>query len=81
MHAPHFLSTGSSLLINRECFMSYIKPPRQEQGAGISTRGRCFMIPTLTLCSLDRLFGMVDVYNYIIRVVINIFTFIYLCKM
>ena len=35
------------------------------------------MIPTLTLCSLDRLRGMVDVYNYIIRVV-NILTFIYL---
>ena len=35
------------------------------------------MIPTLTLCSLDRFCGMVDVYNYIIRVV-NILTFIYL---
>ena len=36
------------------------------------------MIPTLTLCSLDRLHGMVDVYNYIIRVhVVNILTSIY----
>ena len=34
------------------------------------------MIPTLTLCSLDRFRGMVDVYNYIIRVV-NILAFIY----
>ena len=34
------------------------------------------MIPTLTLCYLDHLCGMVDVYNYIIRVV-NILTFIY----
>ena len=34
------------------------------------------MILTLTLSSLDRLCGMVDVYNYIIRVV-NILTFIY----
>ena len=35
------------------------------------------MIPTLTLCSLDRFCGMADAYNYIIRVV-NILTFIYL---
>ena len=35
------------------------------------------MIPTLILCSLDRLRGIVDVYNYIIRAV-NILTFIYL---
>ena len=35
------------------------------------------MIPTLTLCSLDRFRGMVDAYNYIIREV-NILTFIYL---
>ena len=35
------------------------------------------MNPTLTLCTLDRLCGMVDVYNYIIRVV-NILTFNYL---
>ena len=35
------------------------------------------MIPTLTLCSLDYLRGMVDVYIYIIRAV-NILTFIYL---
>ena len=35
------------------------------------------MIPALTLCSLDRLGGMVDVYNYIMRVV-NILTFVYL---
>ena len=28
------------------------------------------MIPTLSLCSLDRLCRMVDVYNYIIRVVL-----------
>ena len=34
------------------------------------------MIPTLTLCSLDRLCGMIDVYNYIIRLV-NILAFIY----
>ena len=34
------------------------------------------MIPTLTLCSLDRVRGMVDVYNYIIRVV-NILKFIH----
>ena len=34
------------------------------------------MIPTLTLCSLYRFCGMVDEYNYIIRVV-NILTFIY----
>ena len=34
------------------------------------------MIPTFTICSLDRFCGMVDVYNYIIRVV-NILTFIY----
>ena len=34
-------------------------------------------IPALTLCSLDRFCRMVDVYNYIIRVV-NILTFIYL---
>ena len=33
------------------------------------------MIPTHTLCSLDRFRGMVDVYNYTIRVV-NILTFI-----
>ena len=33
------------------------------------------MIPTLILCSLDHLRGIVDVYNYIIRVV-NILTFI-----
>ena len=36
-----------------------------------------------TLCSLDRLCGVIDVYNYIIRVV-NILTFIYLetcCKL
>ena len=33
------------------------------------------MIPSLTLCFLDRFCGMVDVYNYIIRVV-NILTFI-----
>ena len=32
---------------------------------------------SVTLCSLDRLRGMVDVYNYYIRVV-NILTFIYL---
>ena len=41
------------------------------------------MIPTLTLCSLDRFCGMVDVYNYIIRVANNL-TFIYLfhtCQM
>ena len=31
----------------------------------------------ITLCSLDRFRGMVDVYNYIVRVV-NILTFIYL---
>ena len=37
------------------------------------------MIPTLTLCSLDRFCRMVDVYNYIIRVV-NILTFIYYYK-
>ena len=43
----------------------------------IFTRGRCSTIPTLTLYSLDRIRGMVDVYNYIIRVV-NILTFIYL---
>ena len=43
----------------------------------ISTRGRCSMIPTLTLCSLDHWCGMVDVYNLYIRVV-NILTFIYL---
>ena len=35
------------------------------------------MIPTLTLCSVDGLRGMVDVYNHIIKVV-NILTFIYL---
>ena len=34
------------------------------------------MTPTLTLCSLDRFCGMVDIYNYIFRVV-NILTFIY----
>ena len=34
------------------------------------------MIRFLILCSLDRFCGMVDVYNYIIRVV-NILTFIY----
>ena len=34
------------------------------------------MIPTLTLCSLDRFCGMVNVYNYIIKVV-NILTFIH----
>ena len=32
---------------------------------------------TLILCSLDRFRGMVDVYNYIIRVV-NILTYIFL---
>ena len=35
------------------------------------------MIPTLTLCSLDRFCGMVDVYNYIIRVVNILTLFIY----
>ena len=35
------------------------------------------MIPSLTLCSLDRFRGMVDVYNYIIRVV-NTLTLIYI---
>ena len=35
------------------------------------------MIPTLTLCSLDRFCRVVEVYNYIIRVV-NILAFIYL---
>ena len=38
------------------------------------------MIPTLTLCSLDRFRRMVDVYNYIIRVV-NILTLIYVCTL
>ena len=37
------------------------------------------MIPSLILCSLDRFRGIVDVYNYIIRVV-NILTLIYLEK-
>ena len=46
----------------------------------ISTRGGgCSMIPLLTLCSLDCLRGMVDVYNYIIRVV-NILTLNYLLR-
>ena len=35
------------------------------------------MIPILILCSIDRFCGMVDVHNYIIRVV-NKLTFIYL---
>ena len=33
----------------------------------------------ITLCSLDRFRGMVDVYNYIVRVV-NILTFVYLVR-
>ena len=37
------------------------------------------MIPILTLCSLDCLHGMVDVYNYIIRVV-YVLTFIHLVQ-
>ena len=36
-----------------------------------------FILEINTLCSLDRFCGMVDVYNYIIRVV-NILTFIFL---
>ena len=42
-----------------------------------SRSASCMYETGLTLCSLDRLCGMVDVYNYIIRVV-NILTFIYL---
>ena len=44
-----------------------------------STRGRYSMVLSLILCSLDRFRGMVDVYNYNIRVVNNL-TFIYFEK-
>ena len=43
----------------------------------VSQKWQVVIVSNFALCSLDRLCGMVDVYNYIIRVV-NILTFIYL---